>query len=114
MDQNASDDDAACTFLHSMLSQMKGIDRIAVGHTPDFGIRILCNGAFLALDSTLGRWIRGSGNEYCPGPEHFEKRKGLEVPTTSRNGNYKCEEIKKECEGEIVRLDSDGSVNILN
>mmetsp|Transcript_32118 Transcript_32118/g.61854 ORF Transcript_32118/g.61854 Transcript_32118/m.61854 type:complete len:521 (-) Transcript_32118:302-1864(-) len=113
-DEDAMDESEVCVTLHNMLSRMDGIDRIAVGHTPDFGIRIMCNGAFLALDSMLGRWIRGSGNEYCPGPEHFEKRKGMEVPTTSRNGRYKCDEIKSECEGQIVRLDSDGSVTILD
>jgi hypothetical protein len=90
---------------------MEGIDRIAVGHTPEDDIRIMCDGAFLALDSTLGRWIRGSGNEYCPGPEHFENRKG--VARTSRDGKYSCPEIKGVCEGQIVRLDSNGSVNII-
>ncbi len=112
-DEDATDESEVCVTLRNMLSRMDGIDRIAVGHTPDFGIRIMCNGAFLALDSMLGRWIRGSGNEYCPGPEHFERRKGMQVPTTSRNGRYKCDAIKSECEGQIVRLDSDGSVNIL-
>jgi len=102
-----------CKTLHEMLSHMEGVDRIAVGHTPEDDIRIMCDGAFLALDSTLGRWIRGSGNEYCPGPEHFEKRKVVDIPTTSRDGKYKCSEIKEVCEGEIVRLDSDGSVNII-
>ncbi|KAL7542929.1 hypothetical protein ACHAXR_012214 [Thalassiosira sp. AJA248-18] len=112
-EEDPTDDDKVCKTLHEMLSHMEGIDRIAVGHTPDWGIRIMCNGAFLALDSTLGRWIRGSGNEYCPGPEHFENRKGVEIPRTSRDGKYQCEEIKEVCEGQIVRLDSDGSVNIL-
>ena len=113
--EESTEEDEVCKVLHDMLSQMEGIDRIAVGHTPDWNIRILCDGAFLALDSTLGRWIRGSGNEYCPGPEHLGKRKesGVDLPTTSRDGRYKCEIIKEVCEGQIVRLDSDGSVNIL-
>lgn len=68
-DGDDSDNDKVCEILHDMLSHMEGIDRIAVGHTPDDDIRIMCGGAFLALDSALGRWIRGSGNEYCPGPE---------------------------------------------
>lgn len=112
-DDNESDLDDVCNTLRDTLSQMDGIDRIAVGHTPEFKINVRCDGAFLALDSTLGRWIRGTGNEYCPGPEHFEKRKGVDVPRTSRNGKYSCDEIKKVCEGQIVRLDSDMSVNIL-
>lgn len=113
VEDDAPEDDGICKTLHDMLSHMDGIDRIAVGHTPDWNIRVMCDGAFLALDSTLGRWIRGSGNEYCPGPEHFENRKGVDIPRTSRNGKYRCDEIKEVCEGQIVRLDSDGSVNVL-
>lgn len=112
-EDDESDLDEVCATLHDMLSHMKGIDRIAVGHTPDFEIQIRCDGAFLALDSTLGRWIRGTGNEYCPGPEHFERRQGVDVARTSRDGKYRCADIKKVCEGQIVRLDSDMSVNIL-
>ena len=112
-DEDESDSDQVCATLHDMLSKMEGIDRIAVGHTPNWEIQILCDGAFLALDSTLGRWIRGTGNEYCPGPEHFERRQGVDVARTSRNGKYSCDEIKKVCEGQIVRLDSDMSVNKL-
>eukprot|EP00584_Thalassiosira_punctigera_P000192 CAMPEP_0172537846 /NCGR_PEP_ID=MMETSP1067-20121228/9374_1 /TAXON_ID=265564 ORGANISM="Thalassiosira punctigera, Strain Tpunct2005C2" /NCGR_SAMPLE_ID=MMETSP1067 /ASSEMBLY_ACC=CAM_ASM_000444 /LENGTH=441 /DNA_ID=CAMNT_0013323237 /DNA_START=122 /DNA_END=1444 /DNA_ORIENTATION=+ len=55
-EESASDDDKVCETLHDMLSHMEGIDRIAVGHTPEDDIRVMCNGAFLALDSTLGRW----------------------------------------------------------
>ena len=112
-DDDESDLDQVCATLQDMLSKMDGIDRIAVGHTPNDEVQIRCDGAFLALDSTLGRWIRGTGNEYCPGPEHFERRQGVDVARTSRNGNYRCGDIKKICEGQIVRLDSDMSVNIL-
>jgi hypothetical protein len=112
-EDDPSDSDELCETLHEMLGEMEGIDRIAVGHTPEDEIRIMCDGKFLALDSTLGRWIRGTGNEYCPGPEHFDNRKGIDIPRTSRNGKYKCDEVKEVCEGQIVRLDSDGSVNIL-
>ncbi|KAL7549238.1 hypothetical protein ACHAWF_012512 [Thalassiosira exigua] len=112
-EDHPTDDEEVCKTLRDMLGRMEGIDRIAVGHTPEFEIRRYCDGAFLALDSTLGRWIRGSGNEYCPGPEHFENRAGVDVPKTSRDGKYQCVEIKKVCEGQIVRLDSDGSLNVL-
>lgn len=114
-DDSESDMHEVCATLHKMLSKMEGIDRIAVGHTPEWNVQVRCDGAFLALDSTLGRWIRGTGNEYCPGPEHFEKRKGegVDVARTSRDSRYRCHEIKKQCEGSIVRLDSDMSVNIL-
>ena len=110
-EDNASDGDVVCQTLHDMLSHMDGIDRIAVGHTPEEEVRILCNGAFLALDSTLGRWIRGSGNMYCAGPEYFELRK--HHPKTSRDGRFECDEIKEKCEGQITRLDPDGTVNVL-
>ena len=110
-DDGESDGDQVCKVLHNMLSHMDGINRIAVGHTPNFNVRILCDGEFLALDSTLGRWIRGSGNMYCAGPEHHKKRK--DFPMTSRDGRFACDEIKETCEGQITRLDSDGSVNVL-
>lgn len=113
VEDNPGDDDEVCKAIHTMLSKMDGIDRVAVGHTPGDQIRIYCNGAFLALDSTLGRWIRGSGNEYCPGPEHFEKRKGVDVQRTSRNGKYACVDIGETCQGQITRLDSDGTVHVL-
>jgi hypothetical protein len=112
-EDDPTDDDDVCNALYGMLERMDGIDRIAVGHTPEDEIRIMCDGKFLALDSTLGRWIRGTGNEYCPGPEHFDNRRGVDVPRTSRNGKYRCDEVKEICEGQIVRLDSDGSVNVL-
>ena len=114
-DDDATNEEEVCETLNDMLQSMNGIDRIAVGHTPDFEIRAYCDGAFLALDSTLGRWIRGSGNEYCPGPEYFASRQGDGVlpSRSSRNGKYTCDEIKEVCEGQIVRLDSDGSVNVL-
>ena len=81
--------------------------------SPGFDVRINCDGAFLALDSMVGRWIRGTGNEYCPGKEHIESRGG-KINLTSRDGRYKCDEIKDQCEGQIVRIDSsDGSVNLL-
>ena len=119
VDEHPADEEEACEALRETLRGMEGIDRDAVGHTPYFGVRVLCDGAFLALDSTLGRWIRGSGNEYCPGPEHLERRgrgvgTNVEVARTSRDGRYRCADIKEACEGEIVRLDSDGTVNILS
>lgn len=110
-DGASEDDDKVCKTLYDMLSYMNGIDRIAVGHTPESDVRILCKGKFLALDSMLGRWIRGSGNMYCAGPEHFESRK--DHPKSSRDGRFTCDDIKETCDGQITRLDSDGSVNIL-
>lgn len=137
VDDDPGTTDKSCEQLRVVLSSMEGIDRIAVGHTPgvcdfflgflhtpavtfglspfspDFDVRINCDGAFLALDSMVGRWIRGTGNEYCPGKEHIESRGG-KINLTSRDGRYVCDEIKDQCEGQIVRIDSsDGSVNIL-
>lgn len=115
-DEDEGDDSEVCAVLRDTLSYMEGVQRVAVGHTPDFDVRVACNGSFLALDSMIGRWIRGSGNEYCPGPEWLAKKSGsngVGFPKTSRDGRYKCEEIKDTCEGQIVRLDSDGSINVL-
>ena len=104
-DDDDTDEVDVCNTLH------------AVGHTSDFNIRNYCDGELLALDSTLGRWIRGSGNEYCPGPEHFAIRngdihiEGMFPSKTSRNGKCTCEEIKEVCEGPIVCLDEDANGN---
>lgn len=109
VDDNPHDTDAVCIELNSIMTSMPGIHRIAVGHTPDFHVRFYCKEKFLALDSMLGRGIRTIGNEYCPW--HGHDMKG--IPKVSRNGKYKCDDIPGTCRGEIVRLDSDGSVNIL-
>jgi hypothetical protein len=93
-----------------MLTDMDGIDRIAVGHTPDFHVRLYCGEKFLALDSMLGRGIRTTGNEYCPWPDHDMGG----IPKVSRNGKYKCDDVPESCHGETVRIDSDGTVHLLN
>lgn len=108
VDENPEDKDAVCIELKDMLTDMPGVARIAVGHTPDFNVRFYCNQKFLALDSMLGRGIREIGNEYCPW--HGHDMKG--IPKVSRNGKYKCDDIPGSCSGETVRLDSDGSINI--
>lgn len=107
VDENPDDNDAVCVDLNKLLIDMPDIHRIAVGHTPDFNIRFYCNRQFLALDSMLGRGIRQIGNEYCPWHGHDD------IPKISKNGKYKCDDIPGSCSGETVRLDSDGSINIL-
>lgn len=109
VDDDAEDADAVCVELNSTLSNMPGVNRIAVGHTPDFRVRLHCRRTFLALDSMLGRGIRAVGNEYCPWHGHDTKG----IPKVSRNGRYRCDDIPGICQGEIVRLDSDGSIHIL-
>jgi hypothetical protein len=104
-----SDDDETCAALNEMLAEMPGINRIAVGHTPDFNVRFYCNKQFLALDSMLGRGIRTTGNEYCPWPGH-DMQGGSK---TSQNGRYRCQDVPETCNGETVRLDSDGSVHVM-
>jgi hypothetical protein len=93
----------ACGALSSALKAMKGITRLAVGHTPGDQIRIRCDGQFLALDSTLGRWIRASGNEYCRGYTSYK----------SSNGRFVCEKIEPQCQGQIVRL-RNGEIDVLD
>lgn len=42
------------------------VNRIVVGHTPDYYVRELCDGKLLASDSSLSRSFRAHGNLYCP------------------------------------------------
>lgn len=98
--------DENCDDLQNVLDQLKGVDRIAVGHTPDWNVRMHCQGKLLALDSLLGRWIRAIGNDYCPG----------DTTHTSRNGRYTCEKISDYCEGQIIKLTSNnnnGNVEVI-
>lgn len=70
----------------------KDITRLAVGHTPGKTVRSACGHRFLALDSSLSRWFRNSGNQYCHGDsEHV-------------SGNFICNRKVETCEGEIVRI----------
>jgi len=58
-----------CGEVHSIVRQLAGVSRIAVGHTPDFSPRAECDAELLAADSLLGRWIRVYGKR--PAPETF-------------------------------------------
>lgn len=73
----------------------KSIARLAVGHTPGKTVRQRCDGSFLALDSSLSRWFRNSGNQYCKG----------DVQVSS--GQYKCNLKSNDCQGQIVRIQGD-------
>jgi hypothetical protein len=78
------------------------ITRLAVGHTPGQIVRNPCpNGQFLALDSSLSRWFRNSGNQYCKGDVHQQV------------GDYACTRKANDCQGQIVRLRGD-QVEILS
>jgi len=100
-------DAAGCSPLRRLLfEQLQGVRRLGVGHTPADSVRVSCDGAFLALDSALGRWFRNSGNDYCPGDRD----------RTSRNGRYQCRKIVEmdadeldhsHCRGQIVRIVND-------
>ena len=89
-----------CPSLAELLPA--GASRLGVGHTPGDSVRIMCDGKFLALDSSLGRWFRLSGNEYCPG----------DVARLSSNGRYTCGKMGGDCEGQIVRLQH-GSAEVI-
>jgi hypothetical protein len=94
------DGEAACQELRSILDGMDGVQQLAVGHTPGENIRQLCGNQFLALDSLLGRWIRTSGNYYCP-------------TETRAVGNFRCPDLEQRCLGQIVKIDQDGEVDII-
>ena len=82
----------ACPYLPQLLPE--GATRLGVGHTPNYNVQFKCNGTFLALDSSLGRHFRNSGNEYCRGDK----------TQASLNGRYTCHKMNEECEGQIVRI----------
>lgn len=90
----------ACHELSSILNGMEGVNQLAVGHTPGKNVRQLCGNQFLALDSLLGRWIRTSGNYYCP-----TKTRGV--------GNFQCPDLEERCLGQIVQIDQDGDVQVI-
>lgn len=83
----------ACEDLKTMLGGMDGMDHLVVGHTPGKNVRIQCDETLLAVDSMLGRWIRTSGNHYCPNTER-----------RSRNGQFVCPSVTESCQGQIVRI----------
>jgi hypothetical protein len=85
----------ACLNLPNLLPE--GAARLGVGHTPGWDVRIQCNGNFLALDSSLGRYFRNSGNEYCRG----------DIEQRSSNGRFKCRKMNDECQGQIIRIRND-------
>lgn len=84
-----------CGGLAPLLSQL-GVSRLAVGHTPDDNVRSLCGDTFWALDSLLGRWIRTSGNMYCP----MQRR-------VSQDGGFVCPPIPEQCSGQVVKMTAD-------
>jgi hypothetical protein len=83
----------ACDSLSKILNGLNGVTRLAVGHTPGRTVRQLCGGRLLALDSMLGRWIRTSGNQYCPNTQR-----------KSQNGKFTCPNLTPTCQGQIVRI----------
>ena len=92
----------ACAFLPHILPET--VKRLAVGHTPSASVRLRCEGdTFLALDSSLSRWFRNSGNEYCYGDK----------TQVSSNGRFQCRKKSEQCKGQIVRILSNGTVEVI-
>ena len=85
----------ACVNLPKLLPE--GASRLGVGHTPGRNVRIQCDGNFLALDSSLGRYFRNSGNEYCRGDKEQH----------SSNGRFRCRKMNEHCQGQIIRIRND-------
>ena len=54
------------TGVLELLGNATGARRLVVGHTPSREARRLCDGALLAVDSSLGRPFRRHANLYCP------------------------------------------------
>lgn len=93
----------ACDALESRLHALN-VSKLVVGHTPAQNVRVKCDGTFFAVDSLLGRWIRTSGNFYCP-----------VTARSSQNGKFACDDLIDSCEGQIVRINhDDGTVDILS
>lgn len=127
--------DSACDWLAEVLPKEEKEDadtrirRLAVGHTPGSTVRLRqCNPAvsehgngkttmttttpmmILALDSSLSRWFRNSGNEYCRG-DHT-----VSSPPPGGGGGggdkdgepqYTCRSKVNRCQGQIVRIEKD-------
>ena len=90
----------ACPSLQQILEQLN-VTKLAVGHTPGQNVRTLCEEQFWALDSLLGRWIRTSGNQYCP-----------VTGRSSQNGKFVCPPLTNSCMGQVTRF-ANGKVDIL-
>jgi hypothetical protein len=86
----------ACDELDQLLDKL-GVDRLVVGHTPDENVRSQCSNRFWAVDSLLGRWIRTSGNYYCP----ISRR-------ASQSGRFVCDELVGACQGQVVKISKSG------
>lgn len=93
--------EGACATLPKLLPD--GVTRLGVGHTPNDSVRSMCDGNFWALDSSLGRWFRNSGNMYCHGRHQV----------TSSNGRYVCTPKKEHCEGQIAKLTANGQAEVI-
>jgi hypothetical protein len=82
----------ACPELGHLLEDL-GVERLVVGHTPAQNVRSMCNDQLWAVDSLLGRWIRTSGNYYCP----TSRRQ-------SQDGKFVCDALEKSCQGQVVKM----------
>lgn len=85
----------ACHYLAQLLPEPA--TRLAVGHTPNANVEFKCGGRFLALDSSLGRHFRNSGNEYCRGDKLQH----------SSNKKFVCRKMNAKCQGQIVQIVND-------
>jgi hypothetical protein len=91
----------SCDELNQVLNTRKGdIRRLVVGHTPGTTVRERCHGQLLAVDSLLGRWIRTSGNYYCPVEEREISR-------------FKCPKLEARCKGQILQINADGTISVI-
>ncbi len=71
------------------------VSRVGVGHTPSLLAHESCDGALLALDSSLARWFRANGNLFCATAGSSELDGG---------GGGVCSRAGRTCEGAIARF----------
>lgn len=103
--------DGACEQLQDLLPD--GATRLGVGHTPDQNIRLMCDNNFMALDSSLGRWFRNSGNLYCHGkhPIVMNSGSGGGGSQQQQQPYLICDEMNQHCEGQIIKLTNNEAGN---
>lgn len=93
-----------CKAVRRVLQHLN-LSRVVVGHTPGRDVRVSCGGKLLAIDSSLSRAFRASGNNYCAASCGEAAGGGASGEACSRV----CPTRSERCEGQIVRLVRAGS-----
>jgi len=89
-----------CHEVASVLETLQ-LSHLVVGHTPGESVRVKCADSFWAIDSLLGRYIRTSGNYYCP-----------DDGGASRDGQFVCPKLPTTCQGQVIRIQN-GQIEVV-